>query len=132
MHPRDGIRSSGVKTFDKNLKKVVGAPSYSNNASSVVFPYMAPDNNSEIASNIALLHNLKYLSQNFSADKNRNIRTLSHKYYSSWSKTMSSNVKETSVNYINIMGLNPATIEKEPALQKEKSIWEKLKSIIGK
>ena len=132
----DRINLKSLKR-DKKLKHVIGLPVYSYNPSAIIFPYMAPDNNSEIASNIALLHNLKYTSQNFSNSNSRNYETAPQTYYYSGSKTMTSNVKKTAVEYVNIIGLNPTTIEKGTDDNKIKfneppSFWEKIFSFIHK
>ena len=42
------------------LKRAIGTSSFDNSFYAYVFPYMSPDNNCELASNIALLHNVNY------------------------------------------------------------------------
>ena len=118
------IKLQDVKR-DKKAAKTIGAPSYSTNASTIIFPYMAPDNNSELASNLALLHNSRYNSQNFSCEDNN--QTVLY----SGSKTMSKNVKATSAEYINIMGLSPAYVEKEP-VEEQNCFWKNLFPFLAK
>lgn len=64
------------KIIDSPLEDIIGKPQYRENAYSLVLPYMAPDNNSQLATNIALLHNPKYNSSNCSSDLKRNIYKL--------------------------------------------------------
>jgi hypothetical protein len=59
----DQINSEPIRS--DAFSQVVGDPQYKENAYSLVFPYMAPDNNSQLATNVALLHNSKYNSENF-------------------------------------------------------------------
>ena len=49
----------------ERLHGALGGPDYGNGeATCLVLPYMAPDNNTEFASNIALLHNVNYRTSN--------------------------------------------------------------------
>ncbi len=50
---------------DRRIERVVGKPNYvRGEATCLVFPYMSPDTNTELASNIALLHNTNYRLSN--------------------------------------------------------------------
>lgn len=137
----DKINQKSVKD-NEFLKSIVGAPAYSKDAASIVFPYMSPDNNSELASNIALMHNLKYNSQNFSNPKNRDVITSAYEYSNSGTKTMSKDVKKVSIQYINTIGFKPTIYEEKvvqtpvkskltPESKEHKSFWDKIKSIFG-
>ncbi len=122
----DTIKLQDVK-YNKKAAETIGKPAFSYNASAIVFPYMAPDNNSELASNLALLHNLRYNSQNFSSENNDT------GVLDSGSKTMSETVKETSAEYIKIMGLNPVFYEKETEpVEEQKGFWSNLFSFLAK
>lgn len=51
--------------YSKSLEKAVGAPKFSEEeATCLILPYMAPDNNTELGANIALLHNIKFRERN--------------------------------------------------------------------
>lgn len=51
--------------FHRQTEKAVGRPNYiKGEATCLVFPYMSPDTNTELAANIALLHNTNYRLSN--------------------------------------------------------------------
>ena len=130
-HPVDIIYADKIKSRyvdNDQLEDIIGEPQYRENAYSLVFPYMAPDNNSELATNIALLHNSKYNLSNFSSEFQRNVYKLNdlaklsdldkeiykkkqdnRQQYSYCTKNISDDVLETSAVYARTIGLNPVT-----------------------
>lgn len=135
---RNSSRSAKVMYVDKinpknigseKLEDIIGESSYHEEAYSIAFPYMAPDNNCELGSNIALLHNPKYNLINRSSERNR-------KHYSNYelnlldrdtrkdfekaqkknrdfcssSKTLSDNVLKVSAQYSKMIGKNYQTL----------------------
>ena len=64
----------------KLLEKSLGKTGWEESRYCLIFPYMAPDNNSEFAANIALFHNLNYRRNNNKLDSTlfalSNIKTL--------------------------------------------------------
>lgn len=130
-HPVDIMYVDKIKSHyidNDEMEDIIGEPQYRENAYSLVFPYMAPDNNSEFATNLALLHNSKYNSSNFStdfqrniyrkndlekmSDKDKEIYNKQHKKrmeYSYCTKNISNDVLETSAIYARTIGLSPVT-----------------------
>lgn len=123
----DRVHSKYIGT--DTLENVIGEAAYQEEAYAIAFPYMAPDNNCELGSNIALLHNPKYNSSNFSSESQRNYYndyelgkldedsrskiTESQKErrnYCFSSKTMSDNVLKVSAQYAKTIGLNYSRI----------------------
>lgn len=113
------------------LEDIIGEAAYQEEAYAVVFPYMAPDNNCELGSNIALLHNPKYNSGNFSSESQRNYYTdyelnqldedireevlkdqKEKRDYCFSSKTMSDNVLKVSAQYARTLGLSYSELPK--------------------
>lgn len=113
------------------LEDIIGEAAYQEEAYAVVFPYMAPDNNCELGSNIALLHNPKYNSGNFSSESQRNYYTdyelnqldedireevlkdqEEKRDYCFSSKTMSDNVLKVSAQYARTLGLSYSELPK--------------------
>ena len=112
------------------LEKIIGHTMYSSDTFSLVFPYMAPDNNSEFVGNVALLHNIKYNSQNFSSDLNRNFytddeidsfpldeaqkfrnkRKEDYSYINSV-KSLTDDVLKTSAKYAKLIGAEPVLLD---------------------
>ena len=68
------------KKSKKSLEEALGKAGWQESRYCLIFPYMAPDNNSEFAANIALFHNLNYRKNNNRLDSTlfalSNIKTL--------------------------------------------------------
>lgn len=116
---------------NKKLVKQIGHPTFTTEASAIVFPYMAPDNNSKFASNVALLHNIKYNSQNFSKKSSSDYNLVSNDYFNSGSKSMGIDVKQVSAEYVKLIGTEPEVIEKPSIDSLPKSLWEKFASFFN-
>lgn len=87
--------NKNIKDPNNYLNKLLGDNGFDNGVDCIIFPYMSPDNNSEFAGNISLLHHLNY-------DKN-DINNFT-KYNS---------IKELSSDNIEIAILAEKLIEKE-------------------
>lgn len=135
-HPVDIISLNKINAHyidNDQIEDIIGQPQYRENAYSLVFPYMAPDNNSELATNVALLHNSKYNSSNFSSDFQRKIyrkndlKNLSdlekeiykkqfdtRKQYSYCTKNITDDVLGTSAVYAQTTGMSPVKYVDNP------------------
>lgn len=128
-HPVDIMSLNKIKAHyidNDQIEDIIGQPQYRENAYSLAFPYMSPDNNSEFATNIALLHNSRYNSDNFSSDFQRKIyrrndlaklsetdrkiydrKQKARQEYSFCTKNISDDVLDTSAVYAQLIGLSP-------------------------
>lgn len=63
---------------DKNnfIYKLLGDIGFENGYDCLIFPYMSPDNNSEFAGNISLLHHINYNKNNLNLNKYKSIKEL--------------------------------------------------------
>ena len=70
------VLTNKIHISNRKMEEVVGKPKYvQGEATCLVFPYMSPDTNTELASNIALLHNINYRLSNIMIPyKKRNYR----------------------------------------------------------
>ena len=89
---------------DRTLEKSVGCSSFTGgDATCLVFPYMSPDNNTELGSGIALLHNALYRAR--ALDKEGQIRHMGIKNYSD-------NVNDIAKLYNSLIGHLPQKTDK--------------------
>lgn len=130
-HPVDIIYVDKIKSHyvdNDQLEDIIGEPQYRENAYSLMFPYMAPDNNSEFATNVALLHNSKYNASNFSSKfqrkilKQNDLEQMSEsdkeiynkiqeerRNFSYCTKNITDDVLEASARYAKIIGMKPVS-----------------------
>ncbi|MCD8377835.1 MAG: hypothetical protein LUB59_03510 [Candidatus Gastranaerophilales bacterium] len=113
------------------LEKVIGPNGYDRSESfCLMFPYMSPDNNSQLASNIAMLHNINYRCSNTMRE---------YELCMSGVKAINKDTTRVERVFHSLTGSKPVVSTDEkinsmiaaPEEQKEKSFFDKIKSFLG-
>lgn len=121
----DDIHSIDINKRGRNYENITGKCDYgSDEACSLIFPYMCPDNNVELAANIGLLHNVNYRTSNLMG-QDKYIRT-------DGIKTIYKNTLKTTQKAKDLTGTQPVISELEIKSVKKankKSLWTKFREI---
>ena len=97
------IKAFSLNKKNKDITDIIGSHNYgAESASCVIFPYMTPDNNYELAVNISMLHNVNFRTSKLST-KSGNIRA--HGI-----KNINPDVQKVLISYIDEIGHLPVPI----------------------